>query len=59
VIEVRHAADHRAVADVEFLDDRGQLIARIDGYECVVDASLNQAFRRNRLAHMQGAVDSR
>ena len=59
VIEVRHAADHRAVADVEFLDDRGEPVARIDGYECVVDASLNQAFRRNRLSHMQGAADPR
>jgi hypothetical protein len=49
VIEVRRATDSRAVADIEFLDDRGDPIARIDSYECVVDASLGQAFRLNQL----------
>ena len=39
----------RAVGDIEFLDNRGELIARLDSYECVVDASLSQAFRRNQL----------
>jgi len=29
------------------------LVARIESYECVIDASLNQAFRRNRLAHLE------
>jgi NAD(P)-dependent dehydrogenase (short-subunit alcohol dehydrogenase family) len=43
-------AEHRAVADIEFLDGDGGLVARIEGYECVIDAMLNQAFRRNRLA---------
>jgi hypothetical protein len=49
VAEVRHATESRAVADIEFLDDRGDLIARLESYECVVDASLGQAFRRNQL----------
>ncbi len=49
VVEIRHASDARAVADIEFLDDRGDLIARVESYECVVDASLVQAFRRNQL----------
>jgi hypothetical protein len=36
-------------ADVEFADASGKLIARIDGFECVLDAKLNAAFRRNRV----------
>jgi hypothetical protein len=38
-----------AVADIEFLDGDGSLVARIEGYECASNPSLNQAFRRNRL----------
>jgi acyl transferase domain-containing protein/acyl carrier protein len=40
---------HSTTAMIEFLDDQGQTVARIDGYECVSDASLNDAFVRNRL----------
>jgi len=32
-------------ADVEFVDAAGGLVARIDGFECVLDAALNAAFR--------------
>jgi hypothetical protein len=56
---VTQAREHRALADIEFLDADGQLLARIENYECVIDASLNQAFRRNRLAqvaHGSGSV---
>ncbi len=45
---VRHER-HRAVADIEFYDRNGGLLARIEGYECALDASLNAAFRRNAL----------
>ena len=38
-----------AAADIEFLDNEGNLVARVEGYECVSNPSLNQAFRRNRL----------
>jgi len=48
--EIKQASDARAVADIEFLDATGELVARLDSYECVVDASLNQAFLRNHLA---------
>jgi hypothetical protein len=37
------------VADIEFVDPSGVVIATIEGFECVLDPSLNQAFRRNRL----------
>jgi hypothetical protein len=35
-------------AEIEFANPDG-LIARIEQFECVLDLSLNQAFRRNRL----------
>jgi acyl transferase domain-containing protein/NAD(P)-dependent dehydrogenase (short-subunit alcohol dehydrogenase family) len=50
---VRQHSGHRAVADIEFLDTHGHLVARIESYECVIDASLNQAFRRNRLSQLE------
>ena len=44
--------DHKARATIEFLDPKdGSLVARIEDYECVIDASLNEAFQRNELAH--------
>ena len=42
--EIRQSSEARAVADIEFRDAQGQLVARLDSYECVIDASLNQAF---------------
>jgi len=56
VAEVRQAGEHRAIADLEFLDHQGQIVASIEGYECVIDASLNQAFRRNRLSQLEVAA---
>jgi acyl transferase domain-containing protein/acyl carrier protein len=50
VAQIRHASETRATADVEFLDAQGAVVARLDGYECVIDCSLNEAFRRNQLA---------
>jgi NAD(P)-dependent dehydrogenase (short-subunit alcohol dehydrogenase family)/acyl carrier protein len=50
VAEIRQASDTRALVDIEFLGASGDLVARLDSYECVVDSSLNQAFRRNELA---------
>jgi hypothetical protein len=49
VCRVSPAAGQVVRSDVEFVDDAGQLIARIDGCECVLDTALNAAFRRNRL----------
>jgi hypothetical protein len=41
---------HGARADIDFVDRHsGALIARLENYECVIDASLQQAFRRNQL----------
>jgi acyl transferase domain-containing protein len=50
VAEFRSASRTRACADLEFLDARGKLVARLESYECVIASSLNGAFRRNQLA---------
>jgi acyl transferase domain-containing protein len=49
VIGVSEHSTHRAKATIEFLDRQGALVARIEGYECVVDQSLAGAFGRNKL----------
>jgi hypothetical protein len=50
VIRVTGEQSHSATADMEFMDrSSGKLIARLEGYECVIDASLEQAFQRNQL----------
>ncbi|WP_183362506.1 type I polyketide synthase [Geomonas limicola] len=50
VIRVTSESAHGAAADMEFLDrNTGKLVARLEGYECVIDPSLKQAFQRNQL----------
>lgn len=50
MIRVTAAQSHSAVADIEFVErTSGKLIARLEGYECVIDTSLAQAFKRNQL----------
>ncbi len=38
-------------ATLQFLDRDGKLLALAEGYECVLDQGLGEAFRRNRLPH--------
>ena len=40
---------HSVSADIYFTGMDGQVLAVIEGYECIIDASLKDAFRRNRL----------
>jgi hypothetical protein len=57
VICVTAESEHSATADMEFLDRKsGKLIARLEGYECVIDPSLRQAFSRNQLAQSGSVV---
>jgi NAD(P)-dependent dehydrogenase (short-subunit alcohol dehydrogenase family) len=49
VAHVTAAAEHSAMADIDFLDDKGTLVARMQGYECTVDKSLNGAFMKKAL----------
>lgn len=51
IAEVIEHTDHRANASIEFIDDKGQLIALMEGYECVRDGSLLTAFKENELDH--------
>ena len=50
VAKVTKSEQHRACATIEFLDPRGNLLARMEEYECTIDSSLNQTFRKNVLA---------
>jgi NAD(P)-dependent dehydrogenase (short-subunit alcohol dehydrogenase family) len=56
-IEIRarilERSSHSAKARIEFIAADGSLLACLDDYECVIDASLNAAFRRSTLT---GAV---
>jgi hypothetical protein len=53
-IRVTRQQESKATADIDFVDPAdGRLVARIEDYECVIDASLNQSFQRNKL---QGAA---
>ena len=49
VARVTERATHEARADLEWIAEDGAPIARLEGYTCVQDPSLVQAFRRNRL----------
>jgi hypothetical protein len=48
--KVNKAVDGLVIADMDFLGHDGALAARLEGYECTVDRSLNEAFRRNEVA---------
>ncbi|MBE9486057.1 MAG: SDR family NAD(P)-dependent oxidoreductase, partial [Chloroflexi bacterium] len=49
-VRVTEQNTQKASADIDFLDPlSGTLVARIEGYECVIDASLNASFQRNKL----------
>ena len=48
-VRVRDNSPGRAVADIDWLDATGAVVARMTDYQCVVDASLRTAFRRNAL----------
>jgi acyl-coenzyme A thioesterase PaaI-like protein len=49
VCRVERATGPIVRAEIEFVAESGQLLARMDGFECVLDAALTAAFRRNRL----------
>ncbi|MFO0948366.1 MAG: SDR family NAD(P)-dependent oxidoreductase [Planctomycetota bacterium] len=55
LIEVTQNSQHRAMANVEFVDKRGALIGRMDDYECVIDDSLARAFRHQKLGGRAGS----
>ncbi len=52
VAQVKRDNGSLARADIDFVDGEGKLIARMVDYEFVIDAALNETFRRNQLAGM-------
>jgi len=49
IARVTASQEHAAKADIDFTDGNGNLVARMSGYECTVDKSLNAAFRKNSI----------
>ncbi len=49
VISVRDRSNGRIISDIDWVGEDGNLLARLEGYESVVDSSLDSAFRQNRL----------
>ncbi|VTU00048.1 polyketide-type polyunsaturated fatty acid synthase : Erythronolide synthase OS=Geobacter uraniireducens (strain Rf4) GN=Gura_2012 PE=4 SV=1: ketoacyl-synt: Ketoacyl-synt_C: Acyl_transf_1: PP-binding: KR: PS-DH [Gemmataceae bacterium] len=50
VIRVRRDDGTFARADIDYLDADGRVIAQMQDYECVMEKTLNEAFRKNQLA---------
>ncbi len=48
-VSVTSRGQSLATADIEWVDVRGALLARLEGYECVVEPSLFDHFRQNQL----------
>ena len=48
-VRVRERKEHRIVADMDWYDQAGELLATLRGFEAVMDASLTAAFVRNQL----------
>jgi hypothetical protein len=58
VVVIEQSSAARATATIEILDEERRLVARLESFECVIDASLNKAFRRNQLAPQFSVVSS-
>ncbi len=46
-LEIRQVDDRKMIGDFTFLDDANVVVARLTGYEAIMDASLANAFRNN------------
>jgi NAD(P)-dependent dehydrogenase (short-subunit alcohol dehydrogenase family)/acyl carrier protein len=56
-IKITAERRHGASADIEFYNrTSGAVIARLENYECIIDASLQEVFRHNQLVHPQSAT---
>ena len=49
VIDVHERTNGKVVSDIDWIGEDGSLLARLEGYESVVDSGLSEAFRQNRL----------
>ncbi|MFK5926025.1 MAG: SDR family NAD(P)-dependent oxidoreductase [Desulfuromusa sp.] len=49
-VQLTKQNQNRAIANIDFIDTvTNLLVARIEDYECIIDASLNITFQRNKL----------
>ena len=49
VVTIGRVTDAQASADIDYVDHAGKLVARCEGYLCVIDPALTRAFGRNVL----------
>jgi hypothetical protein len=45
VLEVTGASAHKMSGDFTFLDENQSVVARLSGFEAIMDSSLNRAFK--------------
>ncbi len=50
VASITEARELSVAAGIEFVDAGGKLLARMEGYECVMDGTLVDSFALNQLA---------
>ena len=50
ILEVKEVTDHKMTGDFTFLDSEDVVVARLTGYEAVMDASLSKAFKARHAA---------
>jgi len=50
VLEIKDVSDHKMKGDFTFLDSEDVVVARLTGYEAVMDASLSKAFKQRNAA---------
>jgi len=50
ILEVKEVTDHKMKGDFTFLDSEDVVVARLTGYEAVMDASLSKAFKARHAA---------
>jgi len=50
ILEVKEVTDHKMTGDFTFLDSEDVVVARLAGYEAVMDASLSKAFKSKHAA---------
>ncbi len=49
VAQICSATSQKAIANIDFIDENGTLVAQIKNYECIIDASLSRAFQDRQL----------
>jgi hypothetical protein len=49
LVTIKRASEMHALADIDLVEPHADLVARLEGYECVIDPALQRAFRRSSL----------